>query len=147
MEKIIVKDKEKKEKHLYSYRRIKGQIERLEYKIQEIRLDKMCPSVVQSDTTGGGSGMNDLSGYMARLDDLERKYIAAKKIKTELCEQIEKEIDSMPDDKNGMRKKVLFEYFIKSKSMQVIADENSYSKMQIYRIYLRALQDFEILEE
>ena len=68
------KENEEKKKYLWGYQRAKRHLIRLEEELEEVRLGKLCPSVIQ-DGMPKASGGSDLSAYMSQVDDLERRLV------------------------------------------------------------------------
>ena len=93
----IKAENDKKKEYLWGYQRAKRQMERLEEELAELRLDKMCPSVIQ-DGMPHASGGGDLSGYAARVDTLERKILKARYKKIQRFKEIRDRIEGLEDE-------------------------------------------------
>ena len=81
METDIKKENEAKKEYLMRYRDALRAEKQIEEEITQLRLDTMMPAVV-NDGMPHGSGIGDLSGYAAQVDELLQ----------DLKEQMEKRI-------------------------------------------------------
>ena len=70
---IQMKENDEKKWYLRGYERAIREMKRSEERIREMRINRICPSVI-ADGMPHASGGSDLSGYAARLDEEERKY-------------------------------------------------------------------------
>lgn len=136
----MTEENEKKKEYLRGYERAVRQMERSELRIKEIRLNKMCPSVIADGmphTSGGG----DLSGYAAMLDREEKRYMKARYQKTILGKEIVNKIRKI---RNSDEVKILKYRYIRLWSWNKIAKKLGKSTRQILRIHGKALEDFSI---
>ena len=130
---------EEKKEYLKSYRKIGRELRSLSEEINQLRLSQIMPGIV-SDGLPKSSGGSDLSGYAARLDELERKLRekAAELYKRQT--EIETNISAMEDTNE---RTVLRNYYLCGMPWERVAVEMGYSWRQIHRIHGEALIHFE----
>lgn len=126
---------EEKKKFLWGYRDSVRGIRRIESEIEELRTMRMSASTGRG---GGGSKgwKNDLSGYAATLDSLERELEEERKARVQAYERVEAAINALEDTRE---QDVLFYRYIKGLAWWEIAGEMHYSERQIHRFHGRAL--------
>lgn len=131
---------EKKKEYLRSYRKAVRREQEILDEIQQLRMDKMFPSVV-NDGMPKGSKQSDLSEYVAKVDELiqELKNERFKKIK--LMDDILYSISVLEDDDE---KSVLRLRYIKGVRWEDICVAIDYSWKQTHRIHSRALKNLQI---
>lgn len=129
---------EKKE-YLESYMPIVKAVKRIQEEIEQLRIDKMFPSIEINDMPHG-TEQKDLSDYIVKLNDLEQKLINTQKIKIELYTRILEEIENLD---NETEREVLTYRYIRGYSWEQICEEIGYSYKQTHRIHINALQHFE----
>ena len=113
----------------------------IEREIDELRLDRMTPSGLVQDGMPHGSGGGDLSGYAARLDDLDRSLHAQLKRKIRIREEITEKIDAMSNETEGL---ILRMKYIHGLSFGKIAEKTGYSRRHTIRLHGQALENFEL---
>lgn len=130
---------DEKKEYLKSYRKIGRELRSLSEEINQLRLAQIMPGIV-SDGLPKSSGGSDLSGYAARLDELERKLRekAAELYKRQT--EIEADISAMED---ANERTVLRNYYLCGMPWERVAGEMGYSWRQIHRIHGEALIHFE----
>ncbi len=133
-------ENDKKKEYLWGYQRAKRQMERLEEELAELRLDKMCPSVIQ-DGMPHASGGGDLSGYAARVDALERKILRARYKRIQKFKAIRDRIERLEDENE---KDVLVYRYIRGMKWEDIAVKTGYSWKQVHRFHSNALENFKM---
>lgn len=133
-------ENEKKKEYLWGYQKEKRKEQRLSEQLQELRLNKMCPSVVQ-DGMPHGSGGGDLSGYAAKVDELEREIKEALDNSIEKFKEIRSRIECMSDENE---KDVLVYRYIRGMKWEDIAVKMGYSWKQIHRFHSHALENFKM---
>lgn len=136
---IKVKNEKKKE-YLWSYQKEKRRLQRLEEELKELRLDKMCPSVIQ-DGMPHASGSRDLSGYMAKVDALERKILKARYKRIQKLKEIKDRVECLGDENE---KDVLVYRYIRGMKWEDIAVKMGYKWAQIHRIHSKALKNLKV---
>ena len=136
----IKAENDKKKEYLWGYQRAKRQLDRLEEELAELRLDKMCPSVIQ-DGMPHASGGGDLSGYAARVDALERKILKARYKRIKRFKEIRDRIEHLEDENE---KDVLVYRYIRGMKWEDIAVRTGYSWKQVHRFHSNALENFKM---
>lgn len=131
-------ENEKKKEYLWGYRRAQRKKQRLEEQLQELRLNKMCPSVVQ-DGMPHGSGGGDLSGYAAKVDELEEEI---KEAANECIEQLKAIRDKIEQLQDENEKDVLNYRYICGMKWEEIAVKMGYTYRNITKIHGKALINF-----
>lgn len=136
----IREENDRKKRYLWQYQECKRELERLEEELAEIRLDKMCPSVIQ-DGMPHASGGGDLSGYAARVDALERKIIKARYKRIQTLTDIRNRINAVKDQSE---REVLTYRYIRGMKWEDIAVKMKYQRESVIRIHGKALRNFKI---
>ena len=133
-------ENEKKKDYLWGYQRALRKQKELEEEICQLRLDTMVPSLIQ-DGMPHGSGGGDLSGYMAKVDELlnELDKLATETIN--LRREISQKIEWV---ENETENTVLRYRYILKKSFLEIANNMGYSYDHILRVHGEALKHFKI---
>lgn len=131
-------ENEKKKEYLWGYRRAQRKKQRLEEQLQELRLNKMCPSVVQ-DGMPHGTGGGDLSGYAAKVDELEGEI---KEAADECIEQLKAIRDKIEQLQDENEKDVLNYRYIRGMKWEDIAVKMGYSWRRTHYIHSSALNNF-----
>ena len=130
---------DEKKEYLKSYRKIGRELRSLSEEINQLRLSQIMPGIV-SDGLPKSSGGSDLSGYAARLDELERK-LREKAAELYKCQtEIEADISAMKD---ANERTVLRNYYLCGMTWERVAVEMGYSWKQVQRMHGRALMHFE----
>lgn len=142
MEQAVREENNRKKEYLRKYLEAKRMQEVLEREIDELRLDRMTPSgLVQDGMPHGSSGGGDLSGYVARLDELDRKLRAQMYKKIQLRAEITEKIDAMSDETEGL---ILRMKYIHGLSFGKIAEKTGYSRRHTIRLHGQALKNFKL---
>ena len=93
----VKEENEKKKEYLKQYGKALRQEKRIEEELERLKLDWMLPGALAADGMPKSSSLSDLSDYMAKIDELERKLIRQRRkkvqIRTEIRERIE-ELDN-----------------------------------------------------
>lgn len=131
---------EEKKEYLKGYEKAIRQMERSEVKINEMRLNRICPSV-NNDGMPHAHNNNDLSGYAALLDEEERRYMKARYNRIKTCKEISDKIEHM---ENEDEKDVLMYRYIKLMKWEDICVQMKYSWKHIHRIHSKALSNFKM---
>lgn len=129
-----------KKEYLWRYQECVRRIRRINAEIPEIRSMKMCIAI-NNDGMPHGSGQNDLSGYAAELDKLERELTDERYTRIIIYKDIKKRIDKL---KSTNEKDVLFYRYIKGMDWWEVAEKMKFSERQIYRFHGKALKNLEI---
>ena len=133
-------ENEKKKEYLRGYEHAVRQMERSELRIRELRLNKICPSVI-ADGMPHAHGGSDLSGYAALVDQEERKYMKSRYQRVMKCKEITDRIERMKDEDE---KDVLMHRYIQLMKWEDICVRMGYSWKQTHRIHSRALSNFKM---
>lgn len=140
MNEEIQNEIEEKKEYLKGYEKAIRQMERSEVKINEMRLNRICPSV-NNDGMPHAHNNNDLSGYAALLDEEERHYMKARYNRIKTCKEISDKIERM---ENEDEKDVLMYRYIKLMKWEDICVKMQYSWKHIHRIHSKALNNFKM---
>lgn len=131
---------EKKKEYLRGYEKAVRQMERSELRIKEIRLNKMCPSVI-NDGMPHTSSQNDLSAYAVLLEQEEKRYMKRRYQRIQKCKEIMNRIELLPDENE---KDVLMYRYIKLMKWEDICVKMGFSRKWIHKLHSKALNNFEI---
>lgn len=143
MEEVKKKEKtenEIKKEYLLGFQKISRQLERLKNELAEIRLNKYCPSCI-SDGMPHASGCSDLSSYMAKVDELEKKILKKKYHRLQKQQEIRNRIERMEDENE---KDVLTYRYLREMKWEDIAVKMNIGYRQILRIHGKALENFKM---
>ncbi|MCI8533070.1 MAG: hypothetical protein HFI18_11195 [Lachnospiraceae bacterium] len=135
-------ENEMKKEYLQHYRKHVRRIRRIEEEIEELQAMKLSISA-KNDGMPHGSGQRDLSGYAAKLDQLERNLIRERCQRIESHEEISGQIENLDDENES---DVLFYRYIKGMRWWEIAEKMGYTERNICRIHGKALVHFEVPE-
>lgn len=141
MEEVKKKEKtenEIKKEYLLGFQKISRQLARMENELAEIRLNKYCPSCI-SDGMPRASGCSDLSSYMAKVDELEKKILKKKYHRLQKQQEIRNRIERMEDENE---KDVLTYRYLGGMKWEDIAVKMGYTWQHIHRIHSSALKNF-----
>lgn len=135
-------ENEEKKKYLNSYIFCKHKMERLSEQINELRSQKMFPSV-NNDGMPHGSGISDLSGYAGRLDELIRQLEDERNTAIQKYTEIHNQIQSMED---GAEKEILERRYLMGETWEMIAVHMHYTYRHVTRLHGTALYNFRLPE-
>lgn len=133
-------ENEEKKEYLKGYQRALREIDRVRELLRELQIDKMCPSLIQ-DGMPHGSGTSDLSGYMAKKENLEMRLLKAQEAALNELDDITDHIDRL---RNENEIDVLFNRYIKGMGWEEIAVKMGYSWQWIHKIHSSALKNLRI---
>lgn len=131
---------EQKKEYLRGYEKAKRQMERSELKIREMRLNRICPPVV-NDGMPHASSQNDLSSYAALLDQEEKRYMRYRYQRIQKCKEITDRIERLSDENE---KDVLMYRYIRLMKWEDIAVKMGFSWQYLHKIHARALKNFKM---
>lgn len=134
----VNKENERKKDYLKSYKSAVIAAKVIQEEIDELRLDKMHPSVI-SDGMPHASTCSDLSSYAVKLIELEEKLRAARYKKIKLHMEISDCIEAM---ENETEKCLLRLKYLRCKTYEEIAEYMDYSLRQAYSVHLSAINNF-----
>lgn len=129
---------EKKKEYLRGYEKAVRQMERSELRIKEIRLNKMCPSVI-NDGMPHTPSQNDLSGYVALLEQEEKWYMKYRYQRIQKCKEITDRIEQLS---NEDEKDALVYRYIRLMKWEDICAKMKLGERQVHRIHSSALKNF-----
>lgn len=140
METDIKKENEAKKEYLMRYRDALRAEKQIEEESTQLRLDTMMPAVV-NDGMPHGSGIGDLSGYAAQVDELLQDLKEQMEKRIQIRREITQKIEKMP---NETEKMVLRYRYIHLLKWEEIAVKMCYSWKGIHKVHGRALQHFKM---
>lgn len=138
----IIEENEEKKKYLKGYIYCKRREKQLAQQIEELRDQKMFPSV-NNDGMPRGSGISDLSGYVAQLDDLISQLEHEREMAVRRYKEIREQIHTMQDE---TEKEILERRYLMCETWEKIAVSMNYNYRWVLRIHGRALNNFKISE-
>ena len=131
-------ENEKKKEFLMSYQKEKRRVRRLEEQLEELRRNKMSPSVT-NDGMPHGTDKKDLSDYAVKVDEIEQELVASRYSRICAFQEVQKRIEAMEDE----REKDLLTYrYIRGMKWEKICTEMKHSWQHIHRIHAKALKNF-----
>ena len=133
-------ENEIKKEYLQSYRDAVIAETQIKEEIDQLRMDKMFPGLIQ-DGMPHGSGGSDLSAYAAKLDELLRELEDQMNERIQLRREIVRKIECMDSE---TEKAVLRYRYIHMLKWEEIAVKMSYTWQHIHRIHGKALSHFEM---
>ena len=129
---------EEKKQYLHRYQDAKRRAALLLEQIEELSSIKTSPVSV-CDGMPHGNRTSDLSGYVARLDELLLELEAEREIQMIAFREIKNQLDQVG---NSNEKEILTRRYILGQNWGKIADEMEYGYRQVLRIHGFALQNF-----
>nr|WP_289284768.1 hypothetical protein [Parablautia intestinalis] len=131
---------EMKKEYLKGYEKVRRQMERSELRIREMRLNRICPSVI-NDGMPHASNQADLSGYAALLDQEEKRYMRYRYLRVRKCKEITDRIEQLA---NEDEKDVLMYRYIRLMKWEDICVKIGHSWQHTHRIHAKALNNFKM---
>ena len=131
-------ENEKKKEFLMSYQKEKRRVRRLEEQLEELRRNKMSPSVT-NDGMPHGSDKKDLSDYAVKVDEIEQELVAARYSRICAFQEVQKRIEAMEDE---VEKDLLTYRYLRNLNWVNIAVKMDYSWQHLHTIHARALRNF-----
>lgn len=138
----IVRENEEKKRYLNGYLDCIRRERQLQEQIEELRSQQMFPSV-NHDGMPQGNAHSDLSGYVARLDELISQLEREQAMAVRQYKEIHDRIHQMQD---WAEKEVLIRRYLMGKTWKQVAVEMDYNYRWVLRLHGRALRSFEISE-
>ena len=139
-EKKDISEIELKKEYLRGYEKAVRQMKRSELKIQEMRLNRICPSVI-NDGMPHASSQSDLSDYAVLLEQEEKRYMKYRYQRIKKCKEITDRIEQLSDEDE---KDVLIFRYIKLMKWEDICVNMGFSWKWVHKIHSKALNNFEI---
>lgn len=133
-------ENEKKKEYLRRYHAAVLAEKAIQQEIDELRMDKMYPMLIQ-DGMPHGSSCGDLSEYAAQLDGLLADLKEQMEKRISIRREITQKIEQMQDE---TEKTVLRLRYIHWLRWEQIAERMGYSLRNITKIHGKALAHFEI---
>lgn len=135
--KTFQEENEQKKNFLNSYKRAIKKEKRILEKIQELRMNKMFPSVI-NDGMPHGSSQAGLEEYIEKLSECQEELKETCLEKAVCKRKIEKQIFQLKDENE---QQVLKLHYLDNVTWGNIADEMIYSERHIHRIHASALKN------
>lgn len=133
-------ENEKKKEFLMSYQKEKRRVRRLEEQLEELRRNKMSPSVV-NDGMPHGTDKKDLSDYAVKVDEIEQDLISARYSRICAFQDVQRRIEAMENE----REKDLLTYrYIRGMKWEEVAVRMDYSWRKVHYLHGDALEHFKI---
>lgn len=140
----MMTENDKKKEYLSRYRDHVRRIRRIESELAEL-LEMRSGSGMNNDgMPRSPSGKNDLSGYAAELDELERSLREERCERVLIYKDIAKRIKLLQSENE---KDVLFYRYIKGMEWWEIAEKMNYTERWVLKIHGKALAHFRMPEE
>lgn len=133
-------DNEMKKEYLRSYQKALRREQDILEEIQQLRMDKMFPSLA-NDGMPHGSSQSDLSDYAALLDEQIEELKKERLERVRLRSQIEKSIRKMNDEDE---QRVLRLRYIKGLKWEEIAIDMGYTWQHVHKKHAKALTNFKM---
>lgn len=133
-------ENETKKEYLQSYRDAMIAETQIKEEIDQLRMDKMFPGLVQ-DGMPHGSGGSDLSAYAAKLDELLGDLKDQMEKRIQLRREIVKKIEAMDSE---TEKAVLRYRYIHMLKWEEIAVKMHYGYRNVLKVHGRALEHFKM---
>lgn len=133
-------ENEKKKEFLMSYQKEKRRVRRLEEQLEEVRQNKMSPSVT-NDGMPHGTDKKDLSDYAVKVDEIEQAIIAARYSRICAFQEVQRRIETMEDE---VEKDLLTYRYLRGLKWEEVAVRMGYSWKHTHRIHGHALDDLNL---
>lgn len=133
-------ENEIKKEYLQSYRSAVISETQIKEEIDQLRMDKMFPGLIQ-DGMPHGSGGSDLSAYAAKLDELLSDLKDQMDKRIQLRREIVKKIEAMDSE---TEKAVLRYRYIHMLKWEEIAVKMHYGYRNVLKVHGRALEHFKM---
>lgn len=137
---LALGENEVKKRYLNGYRYAKRREVQLVQQIDELRSQRMQPSI-QNDGMPKGNAHSDLSGYAARLDELIGQLEQEREQVVGQYKEIHDQIHKMQD---GTEKEVLERRYLMGETWEQIAVQMNYTYRHVTRLHGTALQNFRL---
>lgn len=131
---------EEKKQFLRQYQAARRRESLILEEIEQLRSSKTSP-IRLMDGLPHGSGISDLSGYVARLDELLRELETEREKQLEAYQRIRERIMKVP---NQTEQDVLARRYLLGQSWEKISVEINYDYRYVLKIHGKALLHFDI---
>lgn len=139
-EEKVMTENEKKKEFLMSYQKEKRRVKRLEEQLEELRQNKMSPSVT-NDGMPHGTDKKDLSDYAVKVDEIEQELIAARYSRICAFQEVQRRIEDMGDEHE---KDLLTYRYLRGMKWEEVAVKMEYSWRKVHYLHRDALEHFKI---
>ena len=126
-----------KKDFLWGYKRAKYELKRAEEDLEEYNTNIIYPASLFDNMPKGEGVKADLSKYMQKLDELQKKCLKRRYLAIKTADEIKNCIMRL---ENEAEKEVLILRYIKLKQWEEICVKIGYSWKQTHRIHSNALQ-------
>lgn len=133
-------ENEKKKEYLKRYHSAVLAEKAIQQEIDELRMDKMYPMLIQ-DGMPHGSSCGDLSEYAAQLDGLLADLKEQMEKRISIRREITQKIEQMQDETEKMVLRLRYIHWLR---WEQIAERMGYGWTQVHRIHGRALTNFKM---
>lgn len=140
VEQEVQNENDKKKEYLLQYRKAERREQNILEEIQELRADKLFPSV-SMDGMPKGSNQADLSDFVALMDELIEELKGERLYKVKLRMEIERKIKRMDDTDEA---DLLRMRYLRGMKWEEIMVKTGYCRAQVNRIHGKALEHFEM---
>lgn len=137
----VKNDNFRKKNYLRGYRKHSEKIKRIEAEIEEIRGMKLYPSMEADGMPHGSGGTGDLSGWAARLQEMEEELYGEGVEQVKAYNRISHRIKQLD---NEDERDVLFYRYIKGMEWWQIAQTMDFSERWIYELHGSALKKLNV---
>lgn len=137
----VKNDNFRKKNYLRGYRKHSEKIKRIEAEIEEIRGMKLYPSMKADGMPHGSGGTGDLSGWAARLQEMEEELYGEGVEQVKAYNRISHRIKQLD---NEDERDVLFYRYIKGMEWWQIAQTMDFSERWIYELHGSALKKLNV---
>lgn len=133
---------EAKKEYLMSYRIACRRIDNLKEQLESLReVEQSAKSQQVSDMPRGGTGQQDLSALMTRLEELRIKINAAMAESNKIKLEIEETLWGLKDTEEAKVLRFRYIYFMK---WEEIAENMNYNRSHIHRIHKNAIKNLKM---
>lgn len=133
-------ENEKKKEYLKRYHSAVLAEKAIQQEIDELRMDKMYPMLIQ-DGMPHGSSCGDLSEYAAQLDGLLADLKEQMEKRISIRREITQKIEQMQDETEKMVLRLRYIHWLR---WEQIAERMGYGWAQVHRIHGKALANFKM---
>lgn len=141
MEQEVQNENDKKKEYLWQYRKAERREQNILEEIQELRADKLFPSVSMDGMPKGSGQTDDLSGFAALMDEMIQKLKEERLCKMKLRMEIEGKIKRMEDTDEA---DLLRMRYLRGMKWEEVTAKMGYSRAQVNRMHGKALEHFEM---
>lgn len=134
---VEMTETEKKKEYMNGYKNATEDIRKMQERYSELKMSKIYPSVI-SDGMPHASNKTDLSGYAAKVDEMERNIVKARYNRVKKKQEIEEAIKTVEKEEE---RTILFLRYIRLLSWNQVMDVTGIRPLyKIFRLHGRALK-------